>query len=75
MIIQTIVLAVCLIGQPLTCKDVNLLVSPEFGASLQLPFWCAKQGQIEAQNWSTSNPNWHIEKWSCPPNDKKGVKI
>ncbi len=72
---ETIILATCLIASPLTCKDIEIQVTPEHGASLQLPFHCARQGQIEIQKWISEHPGWRVEKWSCPPNGKIGRKI
>ena len=74
-VIETIVLATCLINSPLICKEVRLHVTPDQGASLQLPFYCARQGQIEAQKWIGQHPGWRVEKWSCPPSHKVGHKI
>ena len=74
-VIETIVLATCLINSPHLCKEVHLQVTPDQGASLQLPFHCARQGQIEAQKWIGQHPGWRVEKWSCPPSHKVGHKI
>jgi hypothetical protein len=71
-VLETIILATCLITSPLTCKDIHLQVSPDQGASLQLPFHCARQGQIEVQKWIAEHPGWRVEKWSCPANDRIG---
>jgi hypothetical protein len=74
-VFETIVLATCLIASPLTCKDIEIQVSPENGASLQLPFYCARQGQIAIQKWISEHPGWRVEKWSCPPSGKLARKI
>ena len=68
--LETIVLAICLIASPLSCKDIHIQVMPDQGASLQLPFHCARQGQIEVQKWIAGHPGWRVEKWSCPPNER-----
>jgi hypothetical protein len=73
--IETIILAICLLKSPFIRKEVNLNVTPDHGASLQLPFYCARHGQIEAQKWIALNPDWRIEKWSCPPNGKVRLKV
>ena len=73
-VLETIVLAICLIASPVTCKDIQIQVMPDQGASLQLPFHCARQGQIEIQKWIAEHPGWRVEKWSCPPNDRIGQK-
>lgn len=71
---ETIILATCLIGSPLTCKDIELQVAPEQGASLQLPYHCARQGQLEIAKWIAEHPDWRVEKWSCPPRSRIGQK-
>lgn len=73
--LETIVIAACLISSPITCKDIEVRITPQDGASLQLPFHCARQGQIEGQKWISDHPEWRIAKWSCPPNGKLGRKI
>jgi hypothetical protein len=57
------------------CKEVQLSVTPDYGASLQLPFHCARHGQIEAQKWLAEHPTWRIEKWSCYPSGKVRLKV
>lgn len=71
---ETIVLATCLIASPLTCKDIELQVTPEHGASLQVPYHCARQGQIAIQKWIAEHPAWRVQKWSCPPPNRVGQK-
>jgi hypothetical protein len=66
-VLETIILATCLIGSPATCKDIAIYVTPEQGASLQLPYHCARQGQLEVQKWIADHPDWRVQKWSCPP--------
>jgi hypothetical protein len=73
-VFETIILATCLIASPFTCKDIELRVTPEHGASLQLPYYCARQGQLEISKWITEHPEWRVEKWSCPPSGRVGQK-
>jgi hypothetical protein len=73
-VLETIILATCLIGTPSTCQDIHLQVEPENGASLQLPYYCARQGQIEVQKWLSVHPDWRVERWSCPPKSRVGQK-
>jgi hypothetical protein len=73
-VLETIILATCLIGSPLTCKNIEIPVTPENGASLQLPYYCARQGQIEVEKWISAHPEWRVERWSCPPRSKLGQK-
>jgi hypothetical protein len=65
--LQEIVLSVCTLVVPAACKEVHLQVTSEYGASLQMPFHCARQGQIQGQKWIAQHPGWRIERWSCPP--------
>jgi hypothetical protein len=74
-VLETIILAVCLISSPATCKEVQISVTPDYGASLQLPMYCARHGQVEAQKWIAEHPTWRIEKWSCYPNGKVRLKV
>ena len=48
---ETIILAICLTQTPSICKEVNIGVEPDPTGSLQLPFHCARRGQMEAQQW------------------------
>ena len=71
---ETIILAVCLIQAPSTCKEVNLSVEPDPVGSVQLPFHCARRGQIEAQKWLAEHASWRVETWSCHPHGKLWFK-
>jgi len=53
---ETIILAVCLVQTPSICKEVNISVEPDPAGSLQLPFHCARRGQMEGQKWIAGNP-------------------
>jgi hypothetical protein len=72
---ETIILAVCLTHTPAICKEVDLSVEPDPTGSLQLPFHCARRGQIEAQRWIVQNPTRHVERWSCFPYGKARLRI
>lgn len=56
-----IVLSVCLISAPETCKDVNLTYMAENAT----PYGCMHQGQIEAARWVEGHPKWKVTKWKC----------
>jgi hypothetical protein len=73
--LQPIVLSVCMLLAPTQCKDVHLQTASEFGASLQVPFNCVRQGQIEGQKWIEQHPGWRIERWKCPPVDRREVSF
>lgn len=65
--LQEIVLSVCSLLALTECREVHLQVASEYGASLQVPFHCARQGQIEGEKWIAQHPGWRIERWTCPP--------
>jgi len=73
--LETIILTVCLIQSPSSCKEIHLGVAPEHGASLQLPFYCARHGQLEAQKWIAEHSAWRVENWSCHPHANVRLKI
>lgn len=72
---ETILLAVCLVQSPSICKEVSISVEPESGGSLQLPFHCARRGQMEVQKWIAVNSSWRVESWSCHPHGKLRFKV
>jgi len=72
---ETIILAVCLTQTPPICKEVNISVEPDPTGSLQLPYHCARRGQMEAQKWLAENSTWRVERWSCHPYGKLRFKI
>jgi hypothetical protein len=72
---ETIILAVCMIQTPSICKEVNISVEPDPTGSLQLPYHCARRGQLEAQKWIGENSTWRVESWSCRPHGKLRFKI
>jgi hypothetical protein len=45
---ETIILAVCLVQTTALCKEINIGIEPDPAGSLQLPFHCARRGQMEA---------------------------
>jgi hypothetical protein len=65
-ILSTLVLTACMIQQPSVCKDINVPVTLENPTELQMPFTCARVGQIEAQKYIGTHPDWHITRWKCP---------
>ena len=73
--LQAIVLSVCTVIAPAQCKDVQVTIASEFGASLQLPFNCVKQGQIEGQKWVEQHPGWRLLGWKCPRSETKKVDL
>jgi hypothetical protein len=65
--LQEILLSVCMLLDPIACKEVHLQVVPEAHESLQVPFHCMRQGQIAGQRWIDEHPGWRIDRWKCPP--------
>jgi hypothetical protein len=65
--LQLIVFSVCLLSNPTQCKEVNVQIASEFGRSLQAPYYCLRQGQIEGQKWIERHPEWRIVRYKCPP--------
>jgi hypothetical protein len=64
--LQEIVLAVCVLMQPTHCEAIHIQVVAEYGESLQVPFNCMKQGQIQAAKWIEAHPNRRVDHWTCP---------
>lgn len=56
-----LVLSVCLISAPDTCKDVNL----NYMSDRVSPQQCMMRGQITAAQWSAGHPEWRITKFKC----------
>lgn len=56
-----LLVAVCLIDQPATCKDVHLAFAGERVDARQ----CMMRGQFEMARWVGDNPDWVIRKWTC----------
>ena len=64
--LQQIVFSVCLVSNSTQCKEVYVQTASEVGQSLQVPYHCLRQGQIEGQKWIERHPEWRIERWKCP---------
>lgn len=56
-----ILLSVCLISEPATCKDVRL----SYMADQVTPYQCMFRGQVAASRWADGNPKWRIAKFTC----------
>ncbi|MBU2582742.1 MAG: hypothetical protein KJ622_13600 [Alphaproteobacteria bacterium] len=56
-----LVMSVCLISAPDTCKDVNL----SYMGDQVTPQQCMYHGQITGSQWAAGNPGWRIAKWKC----------
>jgi hypothetical protein len=56
-----LLISVCLIHQPATCKDVHL----SYVAEALTPYACLMRAQPELARWAEAHPKWRIEKWRC----------
>lgn len=56
-----IVLSLCLISNPGTCKDVNLT----YMAENVTPQQCMFYGQAEIAKYLQGHPRWQVKKWRC----------
>lgn len=58
-----LVLYVCLLTAPESCKTVHKTFTDDL--NLTLPAVCAKVGQVEGAQWIEANPSWFIKRWTC----------
>lgn len=56
-----LIISVCMISEPQSCKDVHLTYAGE----LTSPYQCMRFGQPEMAKWAGSHPKWSIRKWRC----------
>lgn len=56
-----IVLSVCLVANPGSCKDVNLT----YMAESVTPYQCMVYGQSEIAKWVNVHPKWKVQRWKC----------
>jgi hypothetical protein len=73
--LQQIVFWVCLLSNSTQCKEVYVQTASEGGQSLQVPYHCLRQGQIEGQRWIEHHPEWRIERWKCPPTQRLEANV
>ena len=57
-----LLLAVCLIDKPATCKDVSLIYSAE----ALTPIHCVMRAEPEIAKWITEHPGWQTKRFTCP---------
>ncbi len=58
-----LLLAVCLIDNPATCKDVSLVYSAE----ALTPMQCVLRAQPEIAKWIAEHPGWRTQRFTCRP--------
>lgn len=56
-----ILLSVCLMSQPSTCKEDRIDLSYEASS----PVVCLRNSQSALATWQEAHPEWHIAKWRC----------
>lgn len=56
-----LIVSVCLIGEPQSCRDVTLTMAE----GQATPFQCMMYGQIEIANWLEAHPKWQLSRWTC----------
>ena len=59
-VVIAILLTVCLIGDPGTCRDYKITLTP--GVTLTQ---CLRNAPPHIARWSEEHPGWHIERWQC----------
>jgi hypothetical protein len=59
-VVIAILLTVCLIGDPGTCRDYKITLSP--GVTLTQ---CLMTAPPHIAKWSEEHPGWHVERWQC----------
>ncbi|GEP04846.1 hypothetical protein [Methylobacterium oxalidis] len=58
-----ILLSICLLAQPTTCREDRINLSYESTN----PFLCLRHSQSALANWQAAHPEWHVERWRCAP--------
>jgi hypothetical protein len=59
-VVVAILLTVCLIGDPNTCRDYKITLVP--GITLNQ---CLMTAPPHIAKWSEEHPGWHVERWRC----------
>jgi hypothetical protein len=59
-VVIAILLTVCLVGAPGTCRDHKLALLP--GVTLSQ---CLVTAPPHIAKWSQDHPGWHVERWQC----------
>jgi hypothetical protein len=56
-----LLLSICLVAQPATCREDRIEMSYE-GSN---PFICLRHSQSALATWQAAHPDWHVERWRC----------
>lgn len=66
-----LVFSVCMLSQPMTCKDVRMTFLEEQASPAQ----CMMNGQISMAEWISSHPDWKIGRFKCQKVRTAGTDI
>ena len=61
-----VILSVCLMGSPATCKIERVQQSVEE----RPPISCIVEGQSTVAVWQQQHPAWRVDKWKCVPRSR-----
>ncbi len=61
-----VILSVCLLSSPGTCKVERVQQSVEE----RPPVSCIVEGQSTVAIWQQQHPAWHVDKWKCVPRSR-----
>ena len=67
-VVIAILLTVCLIGDPGTCRDYKITLTP--GVTLTQ---CLMNAPPHIARWSEEHPGWHIERWQCGNANRENI--
>ncbi len=63
-----LVMTVCIVAQPATCRDQKVLLD-----ATNTPFQCMMNAQPTIAQWGTEHPKWFVQRWKCQM-PRKGEK-
>jgi hypothetical protein len=66
-----LILAVCMLTSPESCREERLTISMEQTAPTQ----CMIGAQPIIAEWTQTHPKWKVEKWRCGPAGREGFRI
>ena len=58
-----LLVAVCQINNPNTCKDVSLI----FSAEALTPMQCVMRAEPQIAKWINEHPGWQTKRFTCRP--------
>ncbi|MCK0208707.1 hypothetical protein MWN33_11780 [Starkeya koreensis] len=67
-----LILSVCLIASPGTCREEPVPVGLE---SRPASFQCMIDAPVVIAEWSETHPKWRVTKWRCAPHGAGGRDI